>query len=60
MKMFFVPKKKEGRKMFCAYVLKTEPAIEPAGCWFTSLLVEPLGHWSNRMKEPDHSISKNI
>jgi hypothetical protein len=41
-------------------VLKIGPVIELARCWFTILLVEPLGHWSNRMKEPDYSISKNI
>jgi hypothetical protein len=37
-------------------VLKTEPVIEPEKYWFTDLLVEPLGHWSNRMIKPDKSV----
>jgi hypothetical protein len=34
-------------------VLKTGPVIKPVRHWFTGLLVEPLGHWSNRMTKPD-------
>jgi hypothetical protein len=34
-------------------VLKIGPDIKPGECWFTGLMVELLGHWSNRITKPD-------
>jgi hypothetical protein len=39
-------------------VLKTGPDIKPVEYWFTGLMVEPPGHWSNRMIKPYNSVSK--
>jgi hypothetical protein len=46
--------------MVLVSVLKTGPDIKPEEYWFTGSLVEPLGHWSNRMIKPGHLLLQKL